>query len=210
MSKSKERTGGGGVTATQSLFQEEDGGSSPTSPHNFWIEEAEFNEIRHVLERFHYKGGHIGGSILFNLKVLWRDRVVGGAVMGPPRHEENYPDSIDIRRLATEDWCPKNTESWFLSKIAWYVNKKNENDYDYLLTYSDPSAGHDGTIYKAANFERVGETDSSRYILWDGERYHPRSLSIDRDYSDRLNEALDNGEAKIINSEPKKIWKYNL
>lgn len=200
---------GGSVLETHSLFQVGNGGSIPTSPHNFKIAPCEFSDIRHIFENFHYKGGHIGGGISICFGLYDESRLIGGAVLGKLRQEQAYSKhgkTIEIRRMACLDEAPKNSESRFLSRICWYVKKHNLADT--IVSYADKSVGHTGTIYKAANFKYVGETAPSKHVIWKGKLYHPRSLSIDRDYSRAINKDLLTGDAKIVESEPKSIWMY--
>lgn len=202
---------GGSVLETRSLFQVRDGGSIPTSPHNFRIAPCEFSDIRHIFENFHYKGGHMGGGISICFGLYDESRLVGGAVLGKLRQEQAYSKhgkTIEIRRMACLDEAPKNTESFFLSKVIWYVRKNKLADT--IISYADKSVGHKGTIYKAANFKYEGETAPSKHVIWKGVLYHPRSLSIDRDYSRRIQAALKTGEASIVESEPKSIWIYKI
>jgi hypothetical protein len=129
-------------------------------------------------------------------------------VLGPPRHSEKYPQSIDIRRMACLEDMPRNSESWFLAKgIKWI---KRNTQARGVLSYSDLTEGHVGTIYKAANFDMMGTTSPTKWVEWNGQKYHPRSLSIDRDYSYALREAVDKGEATIHTGQPKRVWYYPL
>ena len=101
-----------------------------------------------------------------------------------------------------------NTESYFLGKIIWWIKKHRLADG--ILTYADETMGHKGTIYKAANFQHLGDTSPSPHIIWNGKQYHMRSLTIDRPYSARLNQAVKNGEAKIVKGLPKHIFLYRI
>lgn len=203
------RRSGYNINGNISLFHGENGGSSPTYPLNYRISKCEFYDISEIFKKYHYKGSHIGGGISFCLALTdVNQRVVGGAVIGKPRHEKVYTDAVEIRRMACLDECPKNTESFFLSKILWYVKKKTE--YKSVLSYADTSVGHTGTIYKAANFKLVGQTSESKHVFWNGVRYHPRSLSINRPYADRLREAIKTGEAYIVTGTPKNIFLYEF
>lgn len=66
-----------------------------------------------------------------------------------------------LARLFVIDGTPKNTESWFMARaVAWV--KRNRPDVALLVSYADPSAGHAGTIYKAANWIADGRTDEGR------------------------------------------------
>jgi len=122
--------------------------------------ECDFLDIRHIFAAYHYKGSRIGGGITQCLAMVYENRVAGGMVLGPPRHSEKYPQSIDIRRMACLDDMPRNSESWFLAKgIKWI---KRNTEARGVLSYSDLTEGHVGTIYKAANFDIKGTTSPTK------------------------------------------------
>ena len=167
-----------------------------------------FNDIRHIFEEYHYKKGAMGGGISVCFAMFIDGELVGGSVLGKPRHEKKYKNCIDIRRMALLDKSPCNSESWFLSQIIkWCASNTN---YNYVLSYSDKTVGHNGTIYKAANFKSIGETTPTKFVEWKGKVYHPRSLSIDRPYSYLLREAVKTGEAIVKTGLPKIIWIYEI
>lgn len=168
-----------------------------------------FSDIIHIFKQYHYKGGHMGGGISFCLALLdENNNIIGGSVIGKPRHEKKYVGSVEIRRMACLEEAPKNTESYFLSKVIWYISKNT--DFKSVLSYADTSVGHKGTIYKASNFKLVGQTSESKHVFWNGVRYHPRSLTIDRPYSYRLREAIKTGEATLETGTPKNIYIYEI
>ena len=48
-----------------------------------------------------------------------------------------------------------------------------------VITFSDSTEGHDGTIYKATNAYRIGETGSATfYIDENGRLRHPRQCGV--------------------------------
>ena len=59
------------------------------------------------------------------------------------------------------DHIPCNAETWLISQSIRYI-KKHHADVQHLVSYADPSAGHSGTIYKAANWRQDGRTDDDR------------------------------------------------
>lgn len=172
------------------------------------IRTCKFADIRHIFEGYHYKKGAMGGGISVCFAMFIDGLLVGGSVMGKPRHEKKYKNCIDIRRMACLDEAPCNSESWFLSQIIKWC--ASNTDYNYVLSYSDKTVGHSGTIYKAANFQSIGETTPTKYVNWRGKTYHPRSLSIERPYSYELREAVKTGEAVIHTGLPKTIWLYEI
>jgi len=177
---------------------------------NYRIEPCAFKDIRHIFEEFHYKKGHMGGGISSCLKMIDEDtgRIVGGMVIGKPRHGGKYPNMLEIRRMALLDSCPKNSESWFLGKALRWL--RDHTDAENILSYADGFVGHKGTIYKASNFRHVGMTSASVHVFWNGVRYHPRSLSIDRPYSYALREAVKDGTATVEKGDPKSIYIYKI
>lgn len=193
-----------------SLFHSEDDGSIPIFSH-YRVYECKFKDIRHIFEQYHYKSGHMGGGISHCLALVKDDIIVGGVVIGKPRHEKKYSKNgqvkvVELRRMACLDECPKNIESYFLGKTHWWLKKNT--DIERVISYADQSVGHVGTIYKASGYKLIGETAKSKHVFWDGVRYHPRSLTIDRPYSYRLRKAVETGEAVVEIGEPKLIYEY--
>jgi len=169
---------------------------------------CKFSDIRHIFEEYHYKKGAMGGGISVCFAMFIDKKLIGGSVMGKPRHEKKYKNCIDIRRMACLDTAPCNSESWFLSQIIKWCASNTE--YSYVLSYSDKTVGHNGIIYKAANFKNIGETTPTKYVEYNERIYHPRSLSIERPYSHELRQAVKTGQAIIKIGLPKKIWLYEI
>ncbi len=191
-------------------IQFENGGPIPTSPLQLTVEECKFKDIRHIFELYHYKGGHMGGGITACLGAfLFEKNYLAGVVIGKPRQNKKYSSAcecVEIRRMACVDELPKNSESWLLSQtIKWL---KKFTNVGRVISYSDQSVGHVGTIYRAANFTLIGKTSKSKHVFWKGKRYHPRSLTIDRPYSYEMRKGLETGETTIETGAPKLIFEY--
>ena len=169
---------------------------------------CDFANISYIFEKYHYKKSHMGGGISVCFAMLIDNKIVGGSVLGKPRHEIKYKNCIDIRRMACLDDSPPNSESYFLGQIIKWITCNT--DYENVLSYSDMTVGHTGTIYKASNFKEIGLTSETKYVEWEGKVYHPRSLSIDRDYSYKMREAVKTGEAVVKTGLPKRIWIYTI
>lgn len=85
----------------------------------------------------------------------------------------------ELARLWVDDAEPRNTESWFLARTVALVRRTCPS-IRCLVSYADPSVGHQGTIYKAANWHYDGHTDAERKTprfdyLCDGQHYSRRS-----------------------------------
>ncbi len=154
---------GDSITVEQSLFQETDGGSIPTSPHQFKLEVIDKNRASGCYDKWHYLGsqgfistvdfgvttnGYLWGCISFgspNAKVLkgyWT-----------PETQEGW---FEIKRLALSDSLPKNSESHTIAVAIRLLRKMF--DVKGIVTYADSGVGHVGTIYKASGFKYLGLT----------------------------------------------------
>jgi hypothetical protein len=93
-----------------------------------------------------------------------RSRPVGCIVYASPptETETRYGGKTwELARLFILDDVPKNAETWLIAKSVKFI-KANYPDVEFLVSYADPSAGHEGTIYKAANWKEDGKTDEGR------------------------------------------------
>jgi hypothetical protein len=81
----------------------------------------------------------------------------------PPREtSKRYGgETWELARLWLDDSVPQNAETWLISKAVKYI-RQNFSLVEVLVSYADPSAGHGGTIYKAANWVADGRTDEER------------------------------------------------
>lgn len=87
----------------------------------------------------------------------------------------NDYNTLELIRMFSFDDCPKNTESYCISKSVKSL-KKDIPEVKILVSYADSSAGHVGYIYQASNWIYVGTGSNERKIFIDGERQHRRSL----------------------------------
>jgi hypothetical protein len=86
---------------------------------------------------------------------------------------KNGYNIYELRRMAICDEAPKNTASYFISKMIKYIKKEKPNIYK-LISYQDTSV-HLGTIYKASGWEKV-ETQKNGFQTWKN-RNHRNDLS---------------------------------
>jgi len=98
------------------------------------------------------------------LMMLHQDRPVGCIVYSaPPREaDKRYGGKTwELARLYLLDSIPSNAETWLIGRSVRYI-KRHRKEVEFLLSYADPSAGHRGTIYRAANWKSDGRTDDER------------------------------------------------
>lgn len=84
-----------------------------------------------------------------------------------------------LARLWVHDDEPRNTETWFIARAVKLVRRLCPT-IRFLVSYADPSVGHQGIVYRAANWRYDGHSDGERKTprfdyLCDGKRYSRRS-----------------------------------
>lgn len=67
----------------------------------------------------------------------------------------------ELSRLFVEDEMPANTETWFISATVKDLRKRFRA-VRFLVSYADPTVGHAGIIYRAANWTPDGMTGDER------------------------------------------------
>ena len=118
---------------------------------------------------------------------------------------------LELRRLVCIDDTPKNTESYFIGKTFKWL--KSFTDMEVIVSFADQHYGHSGTIYKATNFDYLGETADARVLMVDGKEMHSRSLNqLKRPYGRELNRRYKAGDENIFwkKRKPKHIYVYYL
>lgn len=141
--------------------------------------------VRDVNEfvRLHYLGKRPGVVVL--AMMMLRDVFAVGFIayaLPPPETAKRYGGlTWEMARLWISDDVPRNGESWLIAQSVRHIKREHPN-VTALVTYADPSAGHQGTIYRAANWTPDGHTDEGRstprFDLQDtqtGKRYGRRS-----------------------------------
>jgi hypothetical protein len=113
--------------------------------------------------RSHYLGKWPGVCVLA-LVMVKGDDLLGCIVYAlPPREtSKRYGGATwELARLWLHDDVPQNAETWLIGQTVRYIKKHHQSVF-VLVSYADPSAGHGGTIYKAANWACDGRTDEGR------------------------------------------------
>jgi len=88
--------------------------------------------------------------------------------------DEHKHKVLELHRLHILDVTPKNTESYFITR-CFELLKIDKPHIKAVISFADSTEGHDGIIYKATNFYRVGHTGNAWFYLdKDGRLRHPR------------------------------------
>lgn len=97
---------------------------------------------------------------------LYRAGVLVGDLMGvalwiPPTRaaaasvDEQWTGVLALSRFAVHPEAPKNAASYLLAASMRHIDRHR---WPTLLTYADTAHGHTGAIYRATNWECLGET----------------------------------------------------
>jgi hypothetical protein len=147
-------------------------------------------------------------------------QMIGAALFGTLGMANNWKkfadkekEVLELHRLCLVDDAPKNSESYFISRCLRWL--KQNTDIKTVVSYADENYGHIGTIYKAANFDYLGETSPSRMISFNGKLYHDKAIRTKykgtrKPFAQKLKDALDVGEAKYIDTKFKHCYIYKL
>ena len=90
-----------------------------------------------------------------------------------------------------------------------------ETEVKTIISYADNTFGHRGIIYQASNFEHMGQTASGRVIIYNGKRYHDKTIRTKykgelKPFALEVKTALETGKAEYVKTKPKEIYKYDL
>jgi hypothetical protein len=178
-------------------------------------------DIKDFVEKWHYSKSINGVKSQYCFKLLSGDELIGAAVFGEPATKgidthyikDRERAVVELRRLCCIDMTPKNTESYFIGYCLRWL--KQNTAYSLVVSYSDLTYGHEGTIYKASNFSYRGQIKPQKLIELNGRLYHDRSLRVKHNgklkpFAQKLVDAMNNGNAKIVMSKCKNIYTYVL
>jgi hypothetical protein len=155
------------------LFQEEDGGSIPTSALQLQFREIGANTAAKAYAKWHYLGDQCFVSQI-SFGAYWNRKMEGAISYGPPNATDlagfwdrnSQGEWWEIKRLVLSPICPKNSESRFIA-ITIKMLKKIAI-VKGVVTYADDSQGHQGIIYKASGFKSLGMTAPKKDFWVDG------------------------------------------
>jgi hypothetical protein len=186
----------------------------------FTVELCERKEIRDFIEKWHYSQNINGLISDYCFKLLDGDKIIGAMIYGRiamagvwKKYAEEEGHLTELRRLCCIDDTPKNTESYFIGKTLRWLKKNT--DIKRVISYADMTYNHEGTIYKASNFKHCGMTAKGRVIMYQGKRYHDKTIRTKykgelKPFAKKVKEALETGEAEYVKTQGKHIYIYEF
>ena len=171
--------------------QPRDGGSRPTPPlqHSatFTPKDVEVRVIhakaaRSICESRHYLSSYPGG-VLMNFGIFVEGALMGVAVLsaGSANLHRLFSGAKNLEvaclaRLWLDDRLGRNAENRTLGIIIRQL-RRYQSTIKAVVAYSDPEAGHTGTIYRGTGMLYLGwSTAMALYRLPDGTIHHSSSL----------------------------------
>lgn len=152
------------------------------------VEEIGISVARPFIERWHYSGQvPTGRNLFFGWWVGMFDLYAVacyGIGVNPyqstflsRRTGENVTNDnlLVLRRLCRSD--PRRDGFPLTAFLSRCHKMLSAMGYEFIVSFSDPNHGHDGGIYRAANFNHLGKTNAEWYLLdQTGEIVHRRRL----------------------------------
>lgn len=179
---------------------------------HYTIREISAAEAKPFVTKWHYSKSLPGSKYIFAL--MRGDELIGVAAYGEPamRHQAKcYDCDLELRRLCLIDDTPRNAESRFIGLSLKELKKKG---HKAVLSLADPEHSHQGTIYKASNFECLGveRGGGSRLIIIDGVEIHSRSAFAKYGISGVIGLKNLLGESRVSgrNKKRKFVYRYKL
>ncbi|MFA5439447.1 MULTISPECIES: hypothetical protein [Dehalococcoides] len=172
-----------GVISSMVSCRDTGAGLNPSAAlHNLLVCPIPWIAAAQILEREHYLHSFPAGTMLC-FGVMLDNRLSGAVTFGAGPalayrlvDKAKAIDCLTLTRFWLSDDLPKNAESRVLGVLFRYL--KRHTDLKFLVSYSDPSAGHLGIIYQATGWLYTGLSSAMPlYDLGDGHLRHGRSLN---------------------------------
>lgn len=187
----------------------------------FTVHICQRNEIKDFIEHWHYSKNINGLMSNYCFKLLDEyGNLIGAMIYGKiamanvwKKYAQRECDLIELRRLCCIDDTPKNTESFFIGNTLRWLRRNT--DIKTVISYADTTYNHSGVIYKASNFKQIGMTNSGKVIIFDGKRYHDKTIRTTyngrlKPFAQKIKDALLNGQANYVKTTGKHIYIYSL
>jgi len=182
---------------------------------------CERKEIVPFVEEWHYSKNVNGLTTDYCFKLLdVEDNMIGAMIYGKiamanvwKKYSDKEEDLIELKRLCCIDDTPKNTESFFIGNTLRWLKKNTK--IKRVISYADMTYSHEGTIYKASNFKHVGMTSKGKVIMYNGKRYHDKTIRTTykgqpKPFALKIKEALITGDAQYVDTLGKHVYLYDF
>ena len=136
------------------------------------------------VKKHHYSGKVVQNSNL-HFGAFLDGRLHGVMSFGPSMDKAKiqqlvqgtgWNEFIELNRMAFDDYLPRNSESFCISKALKLI-KKNAPQIKWVISFADGRSCGDGTIYRASNFVLTDiRVNKNLCLLPNGEKIHKMTL----------------------------------
>ena len=123
------------------------------------------DQAQALVREYHYaRGGSNTGTFVHGLYHRLTNLLVGVVWWIPPTKgaaatvNPDWKRVLNLTRMVMIPGVPKNACSFLLARSVKAI--KRDGRFVTLLTYADQGEGHDGGVYRAANWQYVGESSA--------------------------------------------------
>lgn len=132
-----------------------------------------------------------------------------GSPVGRRVYDVHGVKTLELKRFSLDNRCKKNTGSWLLAKCHKWL--KQNTEYEKIISYADPEQGHEGTLYKASNFQYYGKQKySTKYVEFNNRRIYIRNLYNGSKNNEEALRLYQDKKLKYTELPKKHIFIYNL
>lgn len=133
---------------------------------DFTVETVPLSVCQDLVSRWHYAGGG-SNTATFRHGLFHREdltKCLGVAWWLPPTKNAaiaTYPEGdwrlvVSLSRLVVSPELPQNAASFLIGRSVRHI--RADGRFKCLVTYADDWQGHEGTIYRATNWQYLGRT----------------------------------------------------
>lgn len=153
---------------------------------DYEVRKISVKEAKEYIHKNHYThGSHNSPSPCYGL--FDNNELIGVLMFATPCSENvrssvfgsEYKNGVvELHRLHILDITPKNTESWFIARCLKQLKIDRPHTLA-VLSFSDQTEGHNGTIYKATNAYFIGKSGPATFYRDEtGRLRHPRQNGV--------------------------------
>ena len=164
---------------------EEDGQIYPV---NYNIEPASIKEIKPIVRYEHYLGTLASSKL--KLVAKRGNVIIGIATFGLGSNRNIAAHTWELTRLCIPFYVVRPFACEFLKQCCTYI-RTNHSDVRQLIAFADSSVGHNGGVYRMANWNKAGRTPPG-YAYFD-----PATLQLKHKATCRRIKGVDKTEREL-------------
>ena len=119
---------------------------------------GQIGEVKNILKYEHYIGTIPSSSTILLSKI--GNIITGVATFGRGGNKNLETDTLELTRLCVPYYVVRPFGSTLISLSIKYI-RDNFKDIKKLISYADPSVGHNGGIYRMSGFTKADKTSNS-------------------------------------------------